>query len=71
MEELTYKAIMNDRDNFDLFLLGDNLKAQVKSIEKIDTAGAQVLVGLLQQQKIEASDLSEAVQAELAFLGVV
>ncbi|MBD3766343.1 MAG: hypothetical protein IE928_00125 [Gammaproteobacteria bacterium] len=70
MEELTYKSIMTDQTAFDSWLQTDNLKASVQTITKIDTAGAQVIIGLLEQQKIAFTDLSEALQNELSFLGV-
>lgn len=70
MEELTYKSIMNDLAAFETWLTGENLKSSLKSIEKIDTAGAQIVVGLLKEHKIEWSDLSDALQSELLFLGV-
>jgi ABC-type transporter Mla MlaB component len=70
MDELTYKSIMANKEEFELFLLSDNIKSQIKQIEKIDTAGAQVLIGLIKEEKIESSDLSDAIQSELLFLGV-
>lgn len=70
MEELTYKSIMTDQTAFDSWLHADNLKETVRSVEKIDTAGAQVIIGLLEQQKIAFTDLSDALQNELSFLGV-
>jgi ABC-type transporter Mla MlaB component len=70
MEELTYKSIMTDQTAFDSWLQTDNLKVNVRSVEKIDTAGAQVIIGLLEQQKIAFTDLSDALQNELSFLGV-
>ncbi|MCH9741722.1 MAG: hypothetical protein K0U21_00785 [Proteobacteria bacterium] len=70
MEELTYKSIMNDKERFDQFIALEDIKAQIKSVEKIDTAGAQIILGLLKEEKIELSDLSDNVQNELLFLGV-
>lgn len=70
MEELTYKSIMNDKERFDQFIALEDIKAQIKSVEKIDTAGAQIVLGLLKEEKIELSDLSDNVQNELLFLGV-
>lgn len=70
MEELTYKTIMNDKEQFDQFISSANIKIEVKSIEKIDTAGAQIILGLLKEEKIELSDLSDSLQGELLFLGV-
>jgi DNA-binding MurR/RpiR family transcriptional regulator len=70
MEELTYKSIMTDSTAFDSWLQADDLKTLVRSVEKIDTAGAQVIIGLLEQQKIALTDLSDALQNELSFLGV-
>ena len=70
MEELTYKSIMNDKERFDQFIALEDIKAQIKSVEKIDTAGAQIILGLLKEEKIELSDLSDHVQNELLFLGV-
>jgi hypothetical protein len=70
MEEMTYKSIMTDQTAFDSWLNSDNLKTNVGSIEKCDTAGAQVIIGLLEQQKIAFTDLSSALQKELSFLGV-
>jgi hypothetical protein len=70
MEELTYRFIMANREEFEHFLLRDDLKRQVNHIKKIDTAGAQILVGLITDKKIEPSDLAEVIQNELLFLGV-
>jgi len=70
MEEITYKSIMLDRDAFDLFLMRDDIKSAIKSVEKIDTAGVQILMGLIKEEKIELSDLSDTIQGELLFLGV-
>jgi len=70
VEELTYKSIMANKEEFDNFLLSDDIKVQVKQIEKVDTAGAQVLIGLIKEEKIELADLSDATQGELLFLGV-
>lgn len=70
MEELTYKSIMNDKERFDQFIALEDIKAQINSVEKIDTAGAQIILGLLKEKKIELSDLSDNVQNELLFLGV-
>lgn len=70
MEELTYKSIMNDQAGFESWLFSENLSETVRSIEKIDTAGAQVIIGLLEQQKIALTDFSEALKKELSFLGV-
>jgi hypothetical protein len=70
MEELTYKSIMNDKERFDQFIALEDIKAQIKSVEKIDTAGAQIILGLLKEEKVELSDLSDNVQNELLFLGV-
>lgn len=70
MEELTYKSIMTDQTAFDSWLQTDNLKVNVRSVKKIDIAGAQVIIGLLEQQKIAFTDLSDALQNELSFLGV-
>jgi ABC-type transporter Mla MlaB component len=70
MEELTYKSIMTDQIAFESWLHAENLKTNVHSIEKIDTAGAQVIIGLLEQQKIAFTDLSDVLQNKLSFLGV-
>jgi ABC-type transporter Mla MlaB component len=70
MEELTYKSIMANKEDFENFILRDDIKTQVKQIEKIDTAGAQILIGLMKEEKIELSDLSDTIQSELLFLGV-
>ncbi|MCI4410474.1 MAG: hypothetical protein JHC38_02245 [Thiotrichales bacterium] len=61
---------MNDKERFDQFIALEDIKAQIKSVEKIDTAGAQIILGLLKEEKIELSDLSDNVQNELLFLGV-
>ncbi len=70
MDELTYKSIMANKEEFELFLLNHDIKMQVKQIEKIDTAGAQILIGLIKEKKVELSDFSDAIQSELLFLGV-
>ncbi len=70
MEELTYKSIMTNKEDFEHLILRDDIKTQVKQIEKIDTAGAQILIGLINVEKIKLSDLSDATQGELLFLGV-
>jgi ABC-type transporter Mla MlaB component len=70
MEELTYKSIMANKEEFENFVLRDDIKTQIKQVEKIDTAGAQVLIGLIKEEKIEQSDLSDIIQNELLFLGV-
>ncbi len=70
MDELTYKSIMANKEEFELFLLNHDIKMQVKQIEKIDTAGAQILMGLIKEKKVELSDFSDAIQSELLFLGV-
>jgi hypothetical protein len=70
MEELTYKSIMTDHSVFINWLASADLKTSVAKIAKIDTAGAQILLGLLQQEKITFADLSESLQNELSFLGV-
>ncbi len=70
MEELTYKNIMTDLPAFEAWLSSSNINDTVRTIEKIDTAGAQVVIGLIEQQKIALTDLSEALQKELSFLGV-
>jgi ABC-type transporter Mla MlaB component len=70
VEELTYKTVMANKEEFENFLLCDDIKIQIKKIAKIDTAGAQILIGLMKEEKIELSDLSDSVQGELLFLGV-
>jgi hypothetical protein len=70
MEEITYKSIMLDRNAFNLFLMRDDIKSAIKSVEKIDTAGVQILLGLIKEHKIGLSDLSDRVQQEMKFLGV-
>jgi hypothetical protein len=70
LDELTYKSIMANKEEFELFLLNHDIKMQVKQIEKIDTAGAQILIGLIKEKKVELSDFSDAIQSELLFLGV-
>lgn len=70
MEELTYKSIMTDQTAFETWLQADNLKSSVHSVKKIDIAGAQVIIGLLEQQKIAFTDLSDELKSELSFLGV-
>lgn len=70
MEELSYKNIMTDVAAFEQWLTASNLKEHIRSVEKIDTAGTQIILGLLQQNKIAFADLSQAVQDELLFLGV-
>lgn len=69
MEELTYKNIMTDPDTFQAWLTSDALKENIRTLERIDTAGAQIIMGLLKQQTISFTDLSEALQNELTFLG--
>lgn len=61
---------MANKEEFELFLLNHDIKMQVKQIEKIDTAGAQILIGLIKEKKVELSDFSDAIQSELLFLGV-
>ena len=70
MEELTYKSIMTDQTAFNNWLSSDNLSELVRAVEKIDTAGAQIIMGLLEQHKIGFADLSDALQKELSFLVV-
>lgn len=70
MEELTYKNIMTDPEQFQAWLTSDTLKETICSVERIDTAGAQIIIGLIQQSVISLTDLSEALQNELIFLGV-
>jgi ABC-type transporter Mla MlaB component len=61
---------MANKEEFELFLLNHDIKMQVKQIKKIDTAGAQILIGLIKEKKVELSDFSDAIQIELLFLGV-
>jgi hypothetical protein len=69
MKELSYKTTIGMGISAEDFALAENLKSRVKNIVSIDTFGLQILMGLLSNQRISFSDLSEQIQSELIFVG--